>query len=261
MYNQSNQIRAEWDAILTRVADLAETDLSIIAHAPPATLADLWSRPDLGMAFMCGLPFARLAPEARPIALAAPISREAWANGQPLYASRIVVRSDGPLRDVAQLATARWGWTVRDSQSGYHAPRQFLAETFGACVALPDTIGELVTPVGVLSALRDNRIEAGAVDAFAYQLIERFEPALLDGTRVLATTVSRPTPLLVAARGLDEAVIGRLRAGLLTLADDADSKTLLDKMGIEGFVAVDPAEYDALPRWADATNAILERAW
>jgi ABC-type phosphate/phosphonate transport system substrate-binding protein len=172
-----------------------------------------------------------------------------------------VVRADGPLRGIEDLAAARWGWTARDSQSGYHAPRDFLAREFGRLTQQPETFGGLLNPVGILAAVRDNRISAGAVDAFAWHLIERLEPETLAGLRILATTVSRPMPMLVAARSIDAATLWRLQTALLHLAQDAEGRVLLDAIDVEGFAPVDPCDYDVLPRLAAEADAILEADW
>lgn len=261
MYNQSPRIRAHWDLILARIAALSGVELEIIAHAAPAPLNDLWTRADLGCAFMCGFPYAKLPSATRPVPLAAPISRAPWAGGRPHYASHIVVRAHGPVESAADLASARWGWTARDSQSGYHAPRDFLARTFGRLPPHPDPVGGLLNPVGILAALRDDRITAGAVDAFAWQLLERLEPETLAGLRILATTEPRPMPMLVAARGTDAAMIWRLQSALLQLGQDGEGRSLLDAIDVEAFAPVDPCDYTELQRLAEAADAILEAAW
>lgn len=261
MYNQSPRIRAHWDLILARVAAISGIELMIVAHAAPAPLSDLWSREDLGCGFMCGFPFSKLPRATRPIPLAAPVSRADWAGGRPHYASHIVVRGDGPIRGIDDLATARWGWTARDSQSGYHAPREYLARVVGRLPPHPETVGGLLNPVGILTAVRDDRIAVGAVDAFAWQLIARLEPETLSGLRILATTASRPMPMLVAARSIEAATLWRLQTALLRLSQDSQGRTLLDAIDVEGFAPVHPCDYDALPRLAAEADTILEADW
>ncbi|WP_246564541.1 phosphate/phosphite/phosphonate ABC transporter substrate-binding protein [Ancylobacter sonchi] len=260
MYNLSPAIRAAWDELFAWLARRSGVRLEVIAHAAPAPLSALWSRPDMGAVFMCGYPFARLAPSLRPVPLAAPVSRAAWAAGRPLYASHIVTRQDGPL-SVAELATVRWGWTVRDSQSGYHAPRQFLLQHFGAAAAGIAADGPLLNPAGVLAALDEGRIEAGPVDAYAWQLLELHEPALVQPFRVVATTASTPCPLLVASTGQPDTVVEALRHALLGAQDDPAGRAILGALGLEAFVAPDLASYAALPLRADATDRELGATW
>ena len=52
---------------------------------------------DLGSVFMCGYPIAlKLAPV---VPIAAPIPRAAWAGGQAVYRSDLIVREDSPLQE------------------------------------------------------------------------------------------------------------------------------------------------------------------
>ncbi|MCB4767136.1 phosphate/phosphite/phosphonate ABC transporter substrate-binding protein [Ancylobacter sp. Lp-2] len=260
MYNLSPAIRAAWDELFAWLAGRSGVRLEVIAHAAPAPLSTLWSRPDMGAVFMCGYPFARLAPSRRPVPLAAPVSRAAWARGWPLYASHIVTRRDGP-QSIAELATVRWGWTVRDSQSGYHAPRQFLLEHFGAAAVGISADGPFLNPSGVLAALDEGRIDAGPVDAYAWQLLELHEPALVRPFRIVATTASTPCPLLVAAVGQPAEAVAALRAALLGAHDDPAGRSILGALGLEAFAVPDIAAYATLPARADATDRELGATW
>ena len=60
----------------------AASSCEIIDHAFPATLDELWSRPDLGCAFICGLPFVLTADPPGPVA--APFPRGAGARAAGL---------------------------------------------------------------------------------------------------------------------------------------------------------------------------------
>jgi hypothetical protein len=50
--------RAAWRALFEAVSRRSRVALEIIEHAFPASLNDLWTRDDLGCAFMCGWPLA-----------------------------------------------------------------------------------------------------------------------------------------------------------------------------------------------------------
>src|SRR5437899_2747028 len=94
MYNVGPTVRGLWDHLFAWLSEESGIRLEVIAHDAPAPLSELWARPDLGAAFMCGYPFSRLPADQRPIALAAPVSIAPWAGGRPLYASHIVVARD-----------------------------------------------------------------------------------------------------------------------------------------------------------------------
>lgn len=261
MYNGSPRIRALWDALFGWLAERAGVRLDVIAHAAPAPLSELWQRDDLGAVFMCGYPWSRLPSEERPVMLAAPVASAPWAAGRPLYASHIAVAADGAVRNLEDLASAVWGWTVRDSQSGYHAPRAFLAGLPPADAPHPAAIGPLLNPSGVIAALRDGRIGAGAIDAYAYLLLARHEPETVAGLRIVATTEPGPCPLLVASRAAPAKALSALRQVLTGMHESEAGRALLARLCLERFAPANEADYRDLPRRAEETDRRLAAAW
>ncbi|TXI06875.1 MAG: phosphate ABC transporter substrate-binding protein [Rhizobium sp.] len=255
MYNLSPKISGLWDRLFHWLADRSDVRLEVVAHAAPAPLSELWGRPDMGAVFMCGFPFSRLAADQRPQPLAAPVSLADWAEGQPVYASHIVAASDRHFTE-ADLSTARWGWTVQDSQSGYHAPREFFAQLSGGQPAR-QTIGPLLNPRGVVEAIRSGTIDVGAIDAYAYQLWKMHEPEMVAPLRVVATTKAAPFPLLVAARQQPPEVVEALRTSLLGAHRHPEGLAILSALGLCGFAQPDAAAYDQLPARASAVDETL----
>lgn len=255
MYNLSPKISGLWDELFHWLADRSGVELEIIAHAAPAPLSDLWGRPDMGAVFMCGFPFSRLSPAERPQPLAAPVSLADWANGQPVYASHIVAAQGKSLTE-ADLATVRWGWTVRDSQSGYNAPREFFA-TLANRPAAAQIVGPLLNPRGVVDAIRSDTIDVGAIDAYAFQLMAMHEPDMVALLRIVATTKPAPFPLLVAARQQSPNVVNALRTVLVGAHRDPEGSDILASLGLSAFAEPDIAAYDQLPIRARAIDAAL----
>ncbi|MFT4185530.1 MAG: PhnD/SsuA/transferrin family substrate-binding protein [Rhizobium sp.] len=259
MYNLSPKIAGLWDDLFAWLGAVSGIALDIVSHAAPAPLSELWARPDMGAVFMCGFPFSLLSPEERPIPLAAPISLADWAQGQPVYASHIVAARDTTFAG-GELATARWGWTVRDSQSGYNAPREFVAALPNRD-AVGDTVGPLLNPRGVIDALASGKIDVGAIDAYAYQLFEMHEPDVIAPLRIVATTRPAPFPLLVAARGQSPETLESLRRTLLGAHRSDEGRSILASLGLTGFAMPDIAQYDRLPARARDTDTALGGAW
>ena len=101
MYAVTPAVKAHWHRLLGHALRAARLDWPLLDYDAPAPLAALWARDDLGLAMMCGLPFARREP--KPVLIAAPIPSPARYGGQPVYFSDIVVRADDP----AQTAKVR----------------------------------------------------------------------------------------------------------------------------------------------------------
>lgn len=259
MYNVGPKVRGLWDGLFAWLSEESGIRLEIIAHAAPAPLSELWARPDLGAAFMCGYPFSRLPADERPVTLAAPVSTARWADGRPLYASHIVAAKDATF-DPADLPALRWGWTVRDSQSGYHAPRSFLAGLPRPGTAVK-TVGPLLNPNGVVDAIAAGRIDIGAIDAYAWQLLEMHEPEALAPLRIIATTQATPVPLLVASRRQPAELVFALRQALLQAHRSAQGQSILASLGLSHFAAPDVAAYDSLPKRAQDSDRLLAASW
>ncbi|MGY5777353.1 phosphate/phosphite/phosphonate ABC transporter substrate-binding protein [Rhizobium sp. LEGMi135b] len=255
MYNLSPKISGLWDRLFHWLGNRSGVKLEVIAHAAPAPLSELWARPDMGAVFMCGFPFSRLSPAERPRPLAAPVSLADWANGQPVYASHIVAAQGKSLTE-ADLVTARWGWTVRDSQSGYNAPREFFA-TLADRPAAAQVAGPLLNPRGVIDAIHSDVIDVGAIDAYAYQLLALHEPEMIAPLRIVATTRPAPFPLLVASRLQSPELVDALRAALLRAHRDPQGSDILKSLGLAAFAEPDVAAYEQLPTRARAIDAAL----
>ena len=71
MYSWSPSLAAAWHRLLEWVASGAGVAMKVMDQADPTSLDELWQRPDLGCAFMCGYPWALR--ESRPHLLAAPV--------------------------------------------------------------------------------------------------------------------------------------------------------------------------------------------
>lgn len=261
MYNVCEGAERAFDVLFRAVAERADVALEPIAHAPPAPLTALWQREDLGAAIMCGYPFASLPPEARPVPLA--VLCPLLADGEPLYASHILVRAGDSAQRLGDLRGRRFGWTVRDSQSGYHAPREFLLAERGAAASafFASTVGPLLNPTGILAALAQDRVDAGAVDAISVALLRRHEPERLRPFRILTTTPLRPAPLIVASRSVGADAVERLRNAFLSLGDDPRSRTLLERVALARFRPAAMDHHRPLLRAAGESAPPILAAW
>lgn len=249
MYSVTPAATAAWGALFRRVEALSGVELAIVEHPLPAPLADLWARPDLGCAFMCGWPWVRGVADVVPVA--APLPLAPRAGGRPVYWTDIVVRVDDPARSLAELSGARIGYTVLDSQSGFNALRHRLRGLGAAAPRFGAVVGNLVSPRLAMQAVADRVVDVAPIDSFAHALLRRYMPELASQVRIVAQTEPTPIPLLVASRSMDSVVIARLRTTLLALAGDAGSRPLLEALEIAGFV--DPmarAGYAVMEDWA-----------
>jgi ABC-type phosphate/phosphonate transport system substrate-binding protein len=246
MYSVNAQAAAAWRALLEWVIERSGVHAELIDYPPPQPLSSLWARPELGCAFMCGYPYASAAP--RPALLAAPVPRPSAYGGKPVYWSDLVVRADAPFVELGDVFGHRIAYTLEDSQSGYQAARGLLApyarERAGRLFA--GSVGPLITPRRIAEAVDSGEADVGPLDSYAHDLIRAHEPELAAQLRTIATTLPTPIPPLVAAPGIATAAAGRLRSALLDVGRSSQLASARDALLLEGFVEVQPGDYDVL---------------
>lgn len=252
MYAVDAATSAAWSVLFSRLATLSGVPLDIVAHAAPAPLEDLWRRDDLGLAFMCGYPFASSRFGVRPVAAPVPVS----GDGMPLYATHLVVRAESDIATLRDSFGHRMGWTVAHSQSGFNAVRTHLLGDWRERGQLyGGSIGPLLTPRRVVEALLAERIDIGPLDSYFYDLLRVTEPDTAVRLRIIATTEPRPMPLLVASKAVADDVVARLQQSLLAIADDPAGRKILARLRLTGFQVVEAESYRILVREAQAADA------
>ncbi len=256
MYSVDAVSAAAWRALLEWVMKRSGVACEVIDYPPPQPLEALWSRPDLGCAFMCGYPFARATPQ--PVALAAPVPSPNRYRGEAVYWSDLIVRDDSPLKAVADIFGRRFAYTAKDSQSGYHAARRFLAP-YARAHGLPlfaSTVGPLITPRAVVEAIVAGNADAGPLDSYAHDLLRLHEPALATRLRTIASTAPTPIPSLVAAPTIRADDARRLTDALLAVEHAGELASVRAALLLQRFDRVAAECYDALQVHAKEADAL-----
>jgi len=255
MYAPVPGAAAAWERLFAWLSARTGVPLEMLDHPAPRPIGELWARPDLACAFMCGLPFAeeaRAEGSPRPV-IAAPVRS---AERAATYRTLFVVRADGPHRTLEDTFGGVLGWTVQDSHSGYSAPRRHLLRYRrpGRERLYARTAGPLVAPSRVVAAVRDGTVDVGPVDAYAFDLIARHAPDTAAAVRVVEATDPAPVPLLVASRGAPTELADRLSAGLLGAHGPVPDDLLAD-LCIDGFARPAAQVYRTALAWVAEAEA------
>jgi ABC-type phosphate/phosphonate transport system substrate-binding protein len=253
MYNAVPRAAQAWRALFGRAFADAGVAIDVIEHGWPDPIADLWSKPDLCGAFMCGWPFLR----GRMQAIAAPVPSPPRYAGLPRYCSEFLAREESGWTTLEETFGHRFGWMAADSQSGFNAPRAHLARyvTAQRPSLYAEVRGPLGAPMKALEALQRREVDVTALDSFFLDLCRHHEPARLAGIRCVATTPWTPIPLLVAAPGIDREVVERLRGALVALHARPEYTPLLAEALVTRFVAPDIPSYGVLDAMAGESIA------
>lgn len=257
MYAVTPAVAAYWRTLLAWVEAQADVALEYVDHLPPRRLDALWRRKDLGCAFMCGYPWVTWSDASpRPLLLAGVVPSPARYRNHSVYCTDIVVRADSPFTTLDDLHGCRFAFTTPSSQSGYQAPRALFATLFSSPLVdsarankgamFERVVGPLVTPRAVVDAIIAGDADAGPLDSYWHDLLQRHEPETATRLRTIASTPPTPMPPLVAAAGTADADRCRLTDALLAAGATAELRETREALSIARFAMPDPAEYAIL---------------
>ncbi len=248
MYSVAPAAKAAWRELLEWILERANVRMEFVDQEPPATLANLWSRGDLGMAMMCGLPYSHRKP--RPLLLAAPVpSPERYAN-RAVYFTDVAVRADSPFQKLEDTFGHVVGYTLTDSMSGCVALRRHLLPfrrpdvTSGVKPIYGKVVGELVNARGIIQALIDRRIDVGPLDGYVFDLIRHNDPGFAASVRIVAQTDAAPMPPLIATAALDPDTVGRLRSAFAAVEHASELAQVRSTLLLRRFAVPEPSSYD-----------------
>jgi ABC-type phosphate/phosphonate transport system substrate-binding protein len=244
MYSVTPEAGDLWRALLSSIFAAAGLPVTLIDHAPPAPLEQLWGRPDMGAVFMCGLPLSRATPP--PVVLVAPVPSPPEFAGQPRYWSEFVVREDSHYASVADTLGARIALTVPGSQSGFAAALSYFLTVDHAPPLFSEIIAPTVTPLGALSAVVRREADIAPIDSYALRLLRAYRPDLTAQVRVVGQTAPTPIPPLVVSRVVAESLgsaVDALRTAFLEAHRNALAMGLMDRLLLQRFELVDAQGY------------------
>ena len=254
MYNAAPAAAAAWRELFARLFAECAAEVEVLEHGFPTPIEDLWRRPGLYGAFMCGWPFTRGGAGMQ--AVAAPVPSPARYGGVPRYRSEFLVRAADGFAAIEDTFGRRIGWMARDSHSGFNAPRHHLS-SYAVVRGAPlyaESKGPFVTPARTLEALRTGEVDVVALDCYFLDLLRRHAPARLEGIVPVAETRWTPIPLVVAAADVDAARVEALRARLLEVGDRADFAALLEPLLLRGFAVPALGDYALMEEMAEEAD-------
>jgi ABC-type phosphate/phosphonate transport system substrate-binding protein len=246
MYSATPSVRQDWRELLQWTLARAGLDWPVIDHDPPAPLAALWARDDLGLAMMCGLPFSQRG--VRPTIVAAPVPSPARYAHRPTYFTDIVVAAESRHQRLEDTFGGTVGYTLADSMSGGVAFRNQLAPYRARRGArlYARAVDNLINARGVIEALAAGTIDVGPLDSYYHDLLRANEPALAGKVRVIASSEAMPIPPLVATAPLAAPQLQALRDALRQAGVADELGPLRARLLLSGFAVPEASDYDVL---------------
>ena len=192
---------------------------------------------------MCGWPFAMQGYRHRLIA--APIPKPPRYEGRPIYFTDLAVHKNSSFYKLEDTFGCRLAWTVDHSHSGFNAVRYHLLRyltSYGKKL-YNKSVGPVISPIGSINSLIENRADLAPLDSFAYDLMKTNAPHMVEEIRVLATTEAAPIPPLVASPNVNDDDCKRLSMALLDAAQQPVLREPMNTLLLSGFVKVAPEYY------------------
>ncbi len=255
MYSVTPASTEAWRSVIGWVTKTAGVPVEFVEHAPPKLLSDLWSRADLGVVQMCGLPASLRSPA--PTILAAPRPSPPRYGGTSVYMSDLAVRADSKFKSIEDTFGGVAGYTLKDSQSGYFAFRYTLL-TKHPQAKYKKIVGGLLNARGIVGALAAGKIDVGPLDGYVWDLIRAGDPDFAAQVRLVAATDPTPMPPLIATAPLKPDEIERLRAAFRRVHEEKSLDAARKALLIDRFVVPELSVYDETKRRAQLVEKAPE---
>ena len=244
MYNVSPALRADWQALLARIAEwLARSDtpveLSIVEPGEGTeALHAFWRRDDMLLSQTCGYPLIRgLAGRVQLVGTPSFVVNGCLGHR---YTSAIMVRAkDGPAT-LADCRGTRVACNDRASHSGMNALRHAVSPLARDGRFFAQTI-YTGSHLRSLTAVAEGEAEVAAIDCVTLAFAREHIPAKLAGLRQIGTTRAVAGLPFIASRRVGQALLANVRLALrASLREDA---ALCARLLLRDFVPSTVADY------------------
>lgn len=193
---------------------------------------------EVDVAFLCGLPYVRLAESVEP--LAAPVLHGDRYDGLPAYYSDVIVRRESAVESFADLRGSSWAFNDPDSHSGYLATLVRLLE-LGETERFFGQVVDAGWHEVSIDLVASGRVEASAIDSQVLAVALRRRPELQHRIQVIDRFGPSPIQPIVVRRALDPGLRQDLRQALLSLTGEG-----LAQAGVARLAPVTDGWYDPI---------------
>lgn len=210
---------------------------------------DIWRSPNLVLGQTCGLPFVRDLMGQVSVVGTPAYDIECGAGS---YFSVIVVRQDSAIASVADLRGTRLAFNSPCSQSGFAALAYHLRELAPSAPVFSSTV-QSGSHRNSIRMVAGNEADVASIDAVAWRLAERHEPAAAE-LRVLAATEPLPGLPMICAQRRDWSTDRMHLAVVEAMA--ALEPDVADALLLSGLASFGKSDYAIIARRAEIADSI-----
>ncbi len=230
--------------LLSRLQDYLESStgdrVELVTRRTYQEITALLVSSQIEAAWICGYPFVQFRSELDLVAT--PV----W-KGKPLYQSYIIAAAGRTIASFDDLRGDIHAFSDPNSNSGYLVTRALMAEK----KLFPETFFKSTFFTyghrNVIRAVASGLAQSGSVDGYVWEVMKSVEPELVSRTGVIRRSEWLGFPPVACPAGLTSSPkVERLRAALLSMADHAAGRAVLDLLQLDGFANPPPSLFDAI---------------
>jgi phosphonate transport system substrate-binding protein len=236
--NDQHSLLADWRLYLQVKLD---RPVEFVQRDSYRETMDLLHLGKLDFAWICDYPYVYLRKLVK--LLAVPLN-----NGRPYYRSYLIVGAGDtrPRRDMRDLRGTVFAFADPYSNTGYLAPRFRIRELGYDPATFFRRTFFTWSHRKVIEAVSQGFAEAGAVDSFVWDTLNKLKPEVTQGTRIIERSPEFGFPPVIAHRSVSSADFVSMQQVLLGMAADPTGRQLLERLNLDGFVVGDPRMYDSV---------------
>jgi ABC-type phosphate/phosphonate transport system substrate-binding protein len=225
-------------AALRRGLDHLPADLDISAPAVPDRIGG-----EVVFSQVCGFPLlTRLRGQAQ--ILLTPIYDAPGCDG-PTHTAFFIVRADARFQRLEDLRGCAIAVNSLLSNSGMNLPRRSIADIargrpfFGSVLMTGSHTASI-------EKIASGEADVASIDCVTDAVFRRYRPAIMDGIRILASSVPSPALPFVTSSSTDERAAAILRECLASMPGNREGREACAGILIRGFAALGESDYRAI---------------
>ncbi|WP_454874941.1 substrate-binding domain-containing protein [Paraburkholderia xenovorans] len=231
------------------LGEVCNSDVRFVQRNSYREIDDLLAENRLDVAWVCGFSYVTNSQTMRLMAIPD-------YQGKPLYRSYLIVpRSDTQTTHISQLRNRVFAFSDPQSNSGFLVPTTELIRAGIRPTRFFKKSFFTYAHRKVVDAVTTGLADAGEIDGYVYDTIEKQYPERTREVRVAWRSPQYGFPPIVARRSLDDESFLRIQRALVGMKDRPAAREVLQRLNLDGFVPDDDKVFDGIRRLVAILNS------
>ncbi|NYH18797.1 substrate-binding domain-containing protein [Paraburkholderia bryophila] len=233
----------------SELGNVCGADVRFVQRNSYREIDDLLAAGRLDVAWVCGFPYVTHPHTMRLMAIPD-------YGGQPLYRSYLIVpRSDTQTTHITQLRNRVFAFSDPESNSGFLVPTTELIRAGIQPSRFFKKSFFTYAHRKVVDAVTSGLADAGEIDGYVYDTIEKQYPERTRNVRVAWRSPQYGFPPIVGRHTLDDESFVRIQRALVGMKDHPAGQDVLQRLNLDGFVPDNDKVFDGIRRLVAILNS------